>query len=110
MVIHVTDRPVFNKAAIVTRQRLQSIGFNVTLQRMDWSTSIAARARKDPPDKGGWNLFHTYWAAADVISPAVNAGVSGAGQGAWFGWPDVPQLEKLTRTGFGRPIRCGARS
>ena len=96
VVIHVTDRPVFNKAAIVTRQRLQSIGFNVTLQRMDWSTSIAARARKDPPDKGGWNLFHTYWAAADVISPAVNAGVSGAGHGAWFGWPDVPQLEKLT--------------
>ena len=96
VVIHVTDRPVFNKAAIVTRQRLQSIGFNVTLQRMDWSTSIAARARKDPPDKGGWNLLHTYWAAADVISPAVNVGVSGAGQGAWFGWPDVPQLEKLT--------------
>ena len=29
VVIHVTDRPFFNKAAIVTRQRLQSIGFNV---------------------------------------------------------------------------------
>ncbi len=79
MVIHVTDRPVFNKAAIVTRQRLQSIGFNVTLQRMDWSTSIAARARKDPPDKGGWNLFHTYGRRGVIESTAVSPGVVGRG-------------------------------
>jgi peptide/nickel transport system substrate-binding protein len=39
---------------------------------------------------------HTWWTAADVFNPAVHFGVGGAGQGAWFGWPDVPQLEKLT--------------
>jgi peptide/nickel transport system substrate-binding protein len=31
-----------------------------------------------------------------VISPAVHFGLSGAGSGAWFGWPDIPQLDKLT--------------
>jgi class 3 adenylate cyclase len=77
------------------RQRLESIGFKVILKAMDWSTNLVVRARKEPPDKGGWNLLHTFWQAADVINPAVHFGVSGAGPRAWFGWPNVPQLEKL---------------
>jgi peptide/nickel transport system substrate-binding protein len=47
------------------------------------------------PKKGGWNLLHAWWLAADVINPAVHFGVSGAGARAWFGWPDIPELEKL---------------
>jgi peptide/nickel transport system substrate-binding protein len=46
-------------------------------------------------DKGGWNLLFSWWLAGDVINPAVHFGLSGAGPRAWFGWPDVPQLEKL---------------
>jgi peptide/nickel transport system substrate-binding protein len=95
VVLHITDRPFLNAAAIVTRQRLESIGFKVILKGMDWSTNLVVRARKEPPDKGGWNLLHTFWQAADVASPAVHFGVSGAGPRAWFGWPDVPQLEQL---------------
>ena len=95
VVIQVTDRPHMNAAAIVTRQRLESIGFKVILKPMDWSTNFIVRARKEPPDKGGWNLLHTWWLAADIINPAVHFGVSGAGPRAWFGWPDIPQLEKL---------------
>ena len=30
-----------------------------------------------------------------VAFSAVHFGVSGAGPRAWFGWPDVPELEKL---------------
>jgi peptide/nickel transport system substrate-binding protein len=95
MVIHVTDISLLNGAALVTRELLQSIGFTVDLKAMDWSTNLATRARKEPPDKGGWNVLHTWWMAADVINPAVHFGVSGAGPAAWFGWPDIPQLEKL---------------
>jgi len=95
VVIHVTDRPHMNAAAIVTRQRLESIGFKVILKGVDWSTNLIVRARKEPPDKGGWSLLHTWWGAADVVNPAVHFGVSGAGSRAWFGWPDIPQLEKL---------------
>ena len=96
VVLHVTDIPFMNAAAIVTRQRLESIGFKVILKDMDWSTNLIARARKDPPEKGGWNLLHTWWIASDVINPAVHFGLSGAGSRAWFGWPEVPQLERLT--------------
>ena len=57
VVLHVTDIPFLNAAAIVTRQRLESIGFKVILKAMDWSTMLIVRARKEPPDKGGWNLL-----------------------------------------------------
>ena len=95
VVLHVTDISFLNAAAIVTRQRLESIGFKVVLKGMDWSTMQVARARKEPPDKGGWNLFHTWWQAANIVNPAVHFGIAGGGQRAWYGWPDVPQLEKL---------------
>jgi peptide/nickel transport system substrate-binding protein len=95
VVLQITDRPHMNAAAVVTRQRLESIGFKVILKAMDWSTYLVARARREPPDKGGWNLLHTWWEASDVINPAVHFGLSGAGPRSWFGWPDIPQLEKL---------------
>jgi peptide/nickel transport system substrate-binding protein len=94
-VIHVTDIALLNGAALVTRDLLQRIGFTVDLKTMDWSTNLATRARKEPPDKGGWHVLHTWWMAADVMHPAVHFGVSGAGPGAWFGWPEIPQLETL---------------
>src|SRR5207244_7600921 len=72
VVLHVTDIPLLNAAAIVTRQRLESIGFKVILKPMDWSTNLVMRARKEPPDKGGWNLLFTWWQAADVMNPAVH--------------------------------------
>ena len=95
VLLHATDVPFVNAAAIVTRQRLESIGFKVILKGMDWATNLMVRARKEPPDKGGWNLLHTWWGAGDVANPAVHFGLSGAGARAWFGWPDIPQLEKL---------------
>jgi peptide/nickel transport system substrate-binding protein len=96
VVIQAIDRPPMNAAAVVTRNRLESIGFNVILKPMDWSTNLTFRARKEPPERGGWSILHTWWGAADVISPAVHFGLSGAGSSAWFGWPDVPELDKLT--------------
>jgi peptide/nickel transport system substrate-binding protein len=95
VVLQATDIPFMNAAAIVTRQRLESIGFRVILKAIDWSTNLLVRARKEPPEKGGWNLLHTWWQGADVVDPAVHFGISGAGPRAWFGWPDIPQLEKL---------------
>jgi len=96
VVIHPTNYPHLEHAAPVTRQRLEAIGFNVEVRPMDWSKNLAVRASKEPPSKGGWNILHTYFIAADVMNPAVHFGISGAGSGAWFGWPNIPQIEKLT--------------
>ena len=66
VVLHVTDRQILSAAAFVTRQRLESIGFKIILKAMDWSTYLAVRARKEPPEKGGWNLLLTNFSAGDV--------------------------------------------
>jgi peptide/nickel transport system substrate-binding protein len=95
VVLDASDIALTHGAALVTRELLNRIGFAVDLQSMDWSATVARRARKDPPDRGGWNLLFTWWRAADVIDPAVHSGISGAGAGAWFGWPDHPEMERL---------------
>ena len=95
VVIQQTDFPFVPRTAQVTRQRLESIGFRVELREMDWSTSLVVRERKETPEKGGWNILHTWFAATDVISPPVHFAISGAGPSAWAGWPNVPQVERL---------------
>jgi len=109
VVLHVTDIPFLNAAAIVTRQRLESIGFKIILKAMDWSTNLVARTRKEPPDKGGWNLLHTWWLAADVLNPAVHFGLSGAGPRAWAGRTSRSS-KSLLPTGCARPIKRNASS
>jgi len=90
-----TDIPMMHGASLVTAQMLRKIGVNVQVQAMDWSTLTSRRAEKKPPAEGGWNLFHTWWTAADVISPVANIGVASNCDKAWFGWPCDPGIEKL---------------
>jgi ABC-type transport system substrate-binding protein len=82
VVLQITDRPFLDAAAVVTRQRLESVGFRVILKAMDWSTNLVVRARKTAPDKGGWNLLFTWFHGAVVIDPAVHFCLSGAGPNA----------------------------
>ena len=91
-----TDIALLNAAALVTAQTLRSIGMNIEMQAMDWSTLTSRRAEKKAPADGGWNIFHTYSTGADVTSPVSNIGISGGGvERAWFGWPTDEVTEKL---------------
>jgi peptide/nickel transport system substrate-binding protein len=90
-----TDYPTIHQPTLVLRELLQKGGLNVDLQAMDWGTLISRRAKKEPPAQGGWNLFVTWWISADAMTPAVNAGLLGSGEKAWFGWPDIPDLDRL---------------
>jgi peptide/nickel transport system substrate-binding protein len=65
------------------------------MQSMDWQTLVARRAKRDPPNAGGWNAFLTSWASADILSP-VMAGFLNAGcDKAMFGWPCDQEMEAL---------------
>jgi peptide/nickel transport system substrate-binding protein len=90
-----TDYPTIHAATLVLREQLVRGGLNVDLQAMDWGTLISRRAKKDPPPAGGWNLFVTWWISADAMTPAVNAGLLGSCDKAWFGWPCIPELDRL---------------
>jgi len=74
VVLQTTDKTFLNAAAVVTRNRLESIGFKAIFKQVDWSTSLIVRARTQAPDKGGWNLLHTWWLAPDLANPACSIG------------------------------------
>jgi peptide/nickel transport system substrate-binding protein len=84
---------LFNMSA-VGQDLLQKLGMNVDYQVMDWGTLVQRRAKKDPPDKGGWNMFITSWAGLDMATPVTNQPLRANGAKAWFGWPDLPPLQQ----------------
>jgi len=100
-VLDPTDSPYAHAPALVTMEMLKSIGANVDLHAMDWSTMVSRRAKKEPPAQGGWNVFHTWSTSFDTMTPAVSSVLGGAGEKAWFGWPTSEAMEKL-RADFAR--------
>src|SRR5436305_205761 len=100
VLLSATDQPIVQQQALVTRERLAAAGLNIDLQANDWGTLITRRASKEPIDKGGWNLFHTWTAAPDMLSPALNIPLRANGDKAWFGWPKDPKLEELIDAWF----------
>src|SRR5450759_204232 len=81
---------------IVAAQLLREAGFKVDVQATDWQTVVSRRASQKPPKEGGWNMFFTNWAAADVVNPIANASIGGRGKnGGWFGWAEDAKIEQL---------------
>src|SRR3984893_6189730 len=87
---------------VVSAQLLRDAGFKVDVQATDWQTVVTRRASQKPPKEGGWNMFFTNWAAADVVNPVANVSVGGRGKnGGWFGWPEDTKVEAM-RDAFAR--------
>src|SRR5882757_8043411 len=81
---------------IVVAQQLRDAGFKVDVQATDWQTVVTRRASQKSPKEGGWNMFFTNWAAADVVNPVASLPTSGKGKnGGWFGWPEDAKLESM---------------
>ncbi len=88
-----TDVQITKAEGDVTADLLKKIGMNVDYQALDWGTVGARRAKKDPPDKGGWHIFHTWHAGADCVNPAPYTALAANGDKAWFGWPTSAGVE-----------------
>jgi peptide/nickel transport system substrate-binding protein len=95
VVISATDQPLVHAQALITTELLKSAGINAQLDANDWGTLITRRTSKEPVDRGGWSIFHTWIVAPDVLSPALNFAVRMDGEKAWFGWPTDPKVEEL---------------
>ena len=100
VIIDATDQPIVHSQSLLTLEALKKIGLNAEVQAGDWGTLITRRASKEPIDKGGWSIFHTWLVGPDVTSPAVNFAVRGSGQKAWFGWPEDAKIEELREAWF----------
>jgi peptide/nickel transport system substrate-binding protein len=103
VVLDATDQPIVHPQALITTEMLRKLGLNVELQAGDWGTLITRRSSKEPVEKGGWSIFHTWWVGPDLATPALNSALRGAGEKAWFGWPNDPAMEKLRDEWFAAP-------
>jgi len=90
-----TDLQTISKLPIVASQLLKQAGFNVDMQSMDWNSVVSRRARKEPANAGGWNMFCTYWVAPDLYNPIASAPLGGQGEKGWFGWAKDDKVEEL---------------
>jgi peptide/nickel transport system substrate-binding protein len=103
VLLSATDQPIVQGQALVTLDALRKAGLNVELQASDWGTLITRRTSKEPVEKSGWSIFHTWTSAPDFFSPAVNIPVRGSGEKAWFGWPTDAKIEELIDAWFKAP-------
>ena len=83
------------RASAALAALLKQAGFNVDVQTMDWASLVTRRTRKEPADKGGWNVFVTYWGGADASSPVTYSPLTANGDQGYFGWPVDPEIETL---------------
>jgi peptide/nickel transport system substrate-binding protein len=95
VVMQSTTLPVLTNTAPVTKQLLEQAGFKVDVQSMDFQTLATRRTKKEPADQGGWNLYHTFSVAADIMNPISNAFLASKGEKSLFGWPTDPKMEEL---------------
>ena len=88
------DQPALKAMGEITADLLKRMGMNVDFVATDWGTVGQRRASKSPPGQGGWGMFHTWHAGSDCVSPVGNIAMRAGGEKAWFGWPDIPEVEK----------------
>jgi peptide/nickel transport system substrate-binding protein len=87
------DNPITKAQGDVTADLLRRLGMKVDFVATDWGTVGSRRASKKTPKEGGWNMFHTWHAGADCLSPAGYNALRANGDKAWFGWPSSPATE-----------------
>ncbi|WP_428493063.1 ABC transporter substrate-binding protein [Rhodopila sp.] len=98
-----TDVAITKAQGDVTADLLKQIGMNVRYEALDWGTVGQRRASKQPPDKGGWHIFHTWTAGADCINPAPYTGLDASGSTAWYGWPKSALVEAKIAAWYAAP-------
>jgi len=103
VIINATDQPIVNAQSLLTLDMLKKLGLNAEIQSGDWGTLITRRAVKEPVEKGGWSIFHTWLVGPDMVNPAVNFPIRGTGEKGWFGWPTDPKMEELREAWFNAP-------
>ncbi len=86
------DLAAFKAWGDVTAELLVRLGIKVDYAAVDMGTVVARRAQKSPPGQGGWQLFVTAWYGVECVDP-TNRIIRANGDKAFFGWPDIPQVE-----------------
>ncbi len=95
VLLHSTDLYVLTNMAPIAKALMEKAGLKVDMQSMDWQTLVARRAKKDAPDKGGWNILITSTSSVDSLDPVNSSFISASCDKAWFGWPCDEEITRL---------------
>ena len=100
VILATTDHNTITPATQVLIQAMREAGLNVDAQAMDWGTTVTRRAKKDPPDKGGWNIFVTTTGGISSSNPVLHTWIGAACDKGLFGWPCSEKIEAI-RNNYG---------
>ena len=95
VLLHSTDLYVLTNMAPIAKSLMEKAGMKVDMQSMDWQTLVARRAKKNPPDKGGWSVLITSTSAPDALDPLALGFIVATCDKAPFGWPCDEELVRL---------------
>jgi peptide/nickel transport system substrate-binding protein len=103
VVLTPTDIASARALAEITADTIRKLGVNVEAATMEWASLVQRRVKMDPVGQGGWNIFHTSWAALDMVNPAGHVFLRGNARSAAPGWPSSPRIEALRDEWFTAP-------
>lgn len=89
------DYPQINALSLVTADIIRRLGMNLELISADWGTLVQRRTSREPVERGGWSIIHTTSSGQSLALPVFHLFLRANGTNAWFGWPDVPEVERL---------------
>ena len=104
VIIDATDQPIVHAQSLLTLEMLKKIGLNAEIQAGDWGTLITRRAVKEPVEKGGWSIFHTWLVGPDMVNPAVNFPIRGTARKRGSAGRPIPRWKSCAKPGSTRPM------
>ena len=97
VIISPSEFPTIGPLGEVTNDVLTKLGMNVEFISTDWGSVTQRRASKEPVEKGGWSLLHTWFPTNLAMTPVQQLFIRGLGQTGWFGWYGDPEIEQLVQ-------------
>jgi peptide/nickel transport system substrate-binding protein len=97
VVLSPTDLTTVGPFGDVTFDLLKKIGMNAELVATDWGSVVQRRVSREPVEKGGWSVIHTWRPSTIGYTPIEHSQIRGLGRTAWFGWYADEEMEVLTR-------------
>lgn len=95
VLLHTTNIPWMNDAALVVASQLRKIGLNVELASSDWGGVVTRRNNKGPVTEGGWSMFLSSDSDFSRSDPLASSFLQANGEQAWYGWPQNEAYEAL---------------
>ncbi len=110
VVISPSDFPTIGPLGEVTNDILTKLGMNVEFVSTDWGTVTQRRSSKEPVEKGGWSILHTWFPSNIAGTPVEQLFIRGLGQSGWFGWYGDEEMEKRVQAWLVAPDPAAAQA